>query len=73
MKAYTAVLFPIGTYFELFTDTKPAVGEVFNIQDIHTRKIVQKARVTEIQNNPYSPPKYRVISVITADRHTIER
>ena len=71
IKAYTCVICPAGTTIELYTNTRPAVGEVFQVRHIDTKKVVQDAKVTVIQDNPYKHPKYRVLAEVQSIRDGI--
>jgi hypothetical protein len=63
--ATTAVICPIGTTIELYTHVKPSIGQEFDITHIDTKKVVQRAKVTKIEDAWTTPRKnYRVLAEI---------
>lgn len=65
----TAVVFPIGTPIEFYSNSRPRKGQVIDIRHIDTKKVIQRARVTGFEDhsrkNPQPLKVYEVRAVIT--------
>lgn len=66
IEATTFILCPIGTTIELYTAAKPAIGQEFDIKHIDTKKVVQRAKVTQFEDANWSTRRkhYRVLAEI---------
>lgn len=63
IKATTYVICPTGTPIELYQNRRPETGQVFDIRHIETKKVVQRAKVTGVDQ--LQPKWFRVRAVIT--------
>lgn len=66
IKATTAVICPVGTTIELYTEHKPTRGETFDIRHVDTKKIVQRAKVTQFDDANWNTKRkhYHVLAEI---------
>ncbi len=62
--ATTYVLCPVGTNIEYYTDTLLIIGDKFPIRHLEAKKVVQTAKIIDIQIYRDKPRYYRIIAEI---------
>jgi hypothetical protein len=66
IRATTFVMLPIGTDIELYTPTRPTIGQEVEIKSIETKKIVHTAKVKHFEDAKWKTQRkhYRVLAKI---------
>ena len=62
--ATTYVLCPAGTNIEYYTDTCLVIGDEFPVRHLDTRKVVQTAKIIDVQIYRDKPRYYRIVAEI---------